>query len=252
MGAVGATIGGGLGRLQGLHGLTADNVLSYNVVTATGNVIQVSDSENSDLFWGMRGAGHNFGIVVEVTYKIYKATNGGKALNADLIFPASANHTHWQLLKNISTNLPAELAIFSAINYNQDHGGLNVLFNAVYYGPEEKGRELIAPFVANNPLVTNISYINAIDIIPTSLFGRFADPLCKKNNYVNTYTVGVRGIDIPTFDKQFNDMATYYNKYPQANTSTIYFETLPIQGVTSVPKNFTSYPFSHRKIQTHV
>lgn len=252
VGAAGATIGGGVGRLQGLHGLIVDNVVSYKVVIANGDIVQASDSQNSDLLWAMRGAGHNFGIVLEVTYKIHKSTNDGKALNADLIFPASANHTHWQLLKNISTSLPAELTMFSGINYNKSVGGINILFNVVYYGPEDKGRAFLAPFLANKPVVTSISYIDAKEIIPTSLFGKWWDPACKKKNYVNTYTVGLKQIDIPTFDRHFSDMAAYYARYPQAQSSTIYYETFPTQGVRAVPQGFSAYPSSHREIQTHV
>jgi len=200
----------------------------------------------------MRGAGQNFGIVIETTYKIFKATNGGKALNVDLILPASANKTHWELLKKIATNVPAELSMFTGIQYNDAYGGINILFNAVYYGPEDKGRKLLAPIIANNPLVTNISYINAIDVIPTSLFGRFNDPMCKKGNPVSTYTVGIKGIDIPTLNTLFNDMNAFWKQYPQTRASTIYYETLPIQAVKKVPADFNSYPPSHREIETHV
>ncbi|GAP88449.1 putative 6-hydroxy-D-nicotine oxidase [Rosellinia necatrix] len=67
----GLSLGGGLGRLQGQHGLVSDNVVSMNVVLANGTTIKVSDKSNSDLFWAMKGAGHNFGIVTSFEIKIY-------------------------------------------------------------------------------------------------------------------------------------------------------------------------------------
>jgi hypothetical protein len=252
VGITGATVGGGVARLQGLHSLIADTVVSYKLVTAAGDIIIASDSQNSDLFWAMRGAGHNFGIVLETTYMIFKATNGGKALNVDLILPASANVTHWELIKELSIDMPAELSMFTGIQYNDKYGGLSLLFNAVYYGPEKKGRKLLAPIIANNPLVTNVSYISAIDIIPTSLFGRFNDPMCKKSNHISTYKVGLKQIDIPTVNTMFLDMANFWKKYPQTTGSTIYYETLPVQAVKAVPSGFSSYPTSHREIETHV
>ncbi|KAH7355885.1 hypothetical protein BKA66DRAFT_377034, partial [Pyrenochaeta sp. MPI-SDFR-AT-0127] len=252
VGMTGATVGGGVARLQGLHGLIADTVVSYKLVTAAGDIVTASDSQNADLFWAMRGAGQNFAIVLETTYKIFKATNGGKALNVDLIFPASANATHWKLIKKLSIDMPAELSMFTGIQYSDQYGGLSLLFNAVYYGPESTGRRLLAPIIANNPLVTEINYINAIDVIPTSLFGRFNDPMCKKSNHVSTYTVGLKQIDIPTVNTLFHDMADFWGKYPQTRGSTIYYETLPVQAVKAVPSGSNSYPSSHREIETHV
>ena len=64
-------MGGGHGRLQGLHGLVADNMLHLNVVLANGSTIQVNKTSHADLFWAMKGAGHNFGIVTHVKVKIY-------------------------------------------------------------------------------------------------------------------------------------------------------------------------------------
>src|SRR6266849_4966023 len=62
-GVAGLTLGGGMGRLQRKHGFTLDNLLSVEVVTADGRLIRVGEDENADLFWGIRGAGANFGVV---------------------------------------------------------------------------------------------------------------------------------------------------------------------------------------------
>ncbi|KAL8730099.1 MAG: hypothetical protein Q9166_004298 [cf. Caloplaca sp. 2 TL-2023] len=63
VGVVGAGLGGGLGRYQGLYGLIADNFLEMTVVTADGSIVTANDHQHADLYWAMRGAGHNFGIV---------------------------------------------------------------------------------------------------------------------------------------------------------------------------------------------
>ncbi|CAK7212664.1 hypothetical protein SCUCBS95973_001540 [Sporothrix curviconia] len=68
---LGPGLGGGHGWLQGHHGLVSDQFLSLNVVLASGELVTVSETSNPDLFWSMRGAGHNFGIVTSVTSKIY-------------------------------------------------------------------------------------------------------------------------------------------------------------------------------------
>lgn len=86
MGATGAYLGGGIGRLQGLHGLTSDNVKNIRMALWNGTIIDVNETSNTDLFWGMRGAGQNFGFVIETTFETYAATNGGNNYEAQLAF----------------------------------------------------------------------------------------------------------------------------------------------------------------------
>ena len=70
-GVAGLTLGGGMGRLQRKHGLTIDNLLAVDLVTADGRVVRASEDENPDLFWGLRGAGANFGIAVGFRFRLH-------------------------------------------------------------------------------------------------------------------------------------------------------------------------------------
>jgi FAD/FMN-containing dehydrogenase len=63
-------LGGGHGLLQGHYDLLADNLISARMVLANGTAVTVSSESNPDLFWAIRGAGHNFGIVTEFEYNI--------------------------------------------------------------------------------------------------------------------------------------------------------------------------------------
>jgi FAD/FMN-containing dehydrogenase len=70
-GAAGLTLGGGLGRLGRRFGLACDNVASFDIVTADGRFLRASDKENTDLYWGLRGGGGNFGVVTSIEYRLH-------------------------------------------------------------------------------------------------------------------------------------------------------------------------------------
>jgi FAD/FMN-containing dehydrogenase len=69
-GLAGLTLGGGIGFIQRKYGLTIDNLLSVDLITAEGEFVKTSENENADLFWGVRGGGGNFGIVTEFEFRL--------------------------------------------------------------------------------------------------------------------------------------------------------------------------------------
>jgi FAD/FMN-containing dehydrogenase len=71
-GVAGLTLGGGMGRLQRKHGLTIDNLLGVDIITADGRRLHASSDENADLFWGIRGAGPNFGVVTSLELQLHQ------------------------------------------------------------------------------------------------------------------------------------------------------------------------------------
>ena len=127
VGMVGATLGGGIGRYNGLHGMMVDALLSMRLVTASGDIITVSSKENSDLFWGMRGAGFNFGIVLSATYQVYEQTNGGQVVNADFLFPVNGSSAVLEFFKSFEKDQPAELSLIMQMGYNSEYGGVSLV-----------------------------------------------------------------------------------------------------------------------------
>src|SRR3984885_1766530 len=86
-GIAGLTLGGGQGRLARKFGLSCDNLLSVDIVTADGKLLQASEQENADLFWGIRGGGGNFGVVTRFEYRLHPL--GPKVLAGNKVYPVS-------------------------------------------------------------------------------------------------------------------------------------------------------------------
>lgn len=113
-GSTGAMLGGGLGRLQGLHGLTSDAVRKVRLALWNGTIVEASDKHNPDLFWGIRGSGQNYGVVIETTYETWPATNGGMYYNADMVFTKDSVKRIMEIINKLLTPaLDAKLAILT-------------------------------------------------------------------------------------------------------------------------------------------
>lgn len=112
-------MGAGIGSLIGHRGLMLDALESVRVITVDGKLVEASKTQHPDLFWAIRGAGSNFGIVSSATYKVYDASNNGQAMNADFVFPASANQSFWQIMKAFDHTIPSRLAMTAVAFYDR-------------------------------------------------------------------------------------------------------------------------------------
>lgn len=112
-------MGAGISSLQGVRGLMLDALESVRVVTADGKLVEASKTQHPDLFWAIRGAGSNFGIVTSATYKVYNASNNKQVMNADFVFSASVNQSFWQIMKSFDYTLPSQLALTAVAFYDR-------------------------------------------------------------------------------------------------------------------------------------
>ena len=103
VGLAGPGLGGGHGPYQGLYGLISDNFVSLNVVLANGSAIVVNETTNADLWWAMRGAGHNFGIVTSFELNIYPAETQ-TWYHKNYVFTGEQLESLFQELNNFQNN----------------------------------------------------------------------------------------------------------------------------------------------------
>ncbi|KAL8942774.1 MAG: hypothetical protein Q9216_001459 [Gyalolechia sp. 2 TL-2023] len=129
---VGTTLGGGVGRYSGLHGMLLDSLLNVQMVTAAGKIITVSTTENSKLFWGVRGAGFNYGTILEAKYSIYNET-APLVLNADFLFAPSASRAILKYFETFENGLPAKLSFILLATYSPEMGGTKQAFTLEHF-----------------------------------------------------------------------------------------------------------------------
>lgn len=102
-----------------MYGLVIDALESVRIVTAEGNVVEASPHQNQDLFWGIRGAGANFGIITSATYKVHRLRNQGNIFTVDFTFPtAELSSQFFKAASDMGRDLPDEMAGNAFISFN--------------------------------------------------------------------------------------------------------------------------------------
>ncbi|KAI0876619.1 hypothetical protein GGS24DRAFT_216948 [Hypoxylon argillaceum] len=249
VGVVGATLGGGIGPLQGLHGLVADALISVRIVTANGDALTASESENRDLFWAIRGAGANFGIIVSATYRIFDSTNGGNALAADFLFPASENISVFRAMESYTRKQPDAFSISSAITWSSDLNQSVIQLSTIYYGDMDQGMVYNRPFLNSNPIVQNISVLPWNLLTKQNRFG--ADAVgCIKGRAHSLYSLNIYSMSIPAYLRVFDSFSSFFLKYPELRNTLFVTEIHPRNAVLRIPDDSTAYPFRNTTAYT--
>ena len=149
VGVGGITLAGGVGYLVRKHGLTIDNLLAAELVTADGQILQVDDEHHPDLFWAIRGGGGNFGVATRFQFRLHPLD---QVVGGMLLLPASTDvlaefialaEAAPEELSTIANVMPAPPLPFIPA---EQHGQLIILGLMVYAGDVEDGQRAVAPF----------------------------------------------------------------------------------------------------------
>jgi FAD/FMN-containing dehydrogenase len=156
----GLTLGGGIGYLSRGFGLSCDNLLSAEVVTADGRILSVSDQENEDLFWAIRGGGGNFGVATSLEYQLHPVR---EIYGGPMLYELDDAATVLKFYRDFIQDAPEEFGGFPAWQIapplpfipEDRHGDTFLVFVACWAGPIEEGEAALKPFREVAPLVAD-------------------------------------------------------------------------------------------------
>jgi FAD binding domain len=208
----GLTLGGGLGWLAGKYGLVCDNLLSVDLVTAEGTVLTASASENTELFWGLRGGGGNFGVVTSFEYQLHPV---GPVLGGPVLYPFSKAKEALILYRDFAASIPDEVNTMGAL-LNSPDGDPVAAIAVCYNGSPDAGERVLRDIRAFGPPLAD-------EIAPT--------PYCKiQTLFDEAFARGRRYYFKSNFTRRISDEAIdtlieHFRAAP-SQQSIVYFQQL--------------------------
>ena len=266
---MGPGLGGGFGRYEGYFGLVLDNIIEMDVVLADGSMITVSESSHPDLYWGMRGAGHNFGIVTRFRNKIYDIPYPYWYI-VNLIFTGEKLEAFFELLNTFGANGTQPNAVTTYTLYALDpatsatevgtptrsrlgnHSKANstprtqpvIIFNFQSGGPAATAAPILAPFYALQPVAATNETVPYTGTAHAAGAG-VTDPVCQPGTGGYLFPVGLQTYNIETNRAVYDLFKEMVNEYPAMSpASVVQFENYPMEGVRAVEPDSTAY--AHR------
>jgi FAD/FMN-containing dehydrogenase len=236
-GIAGLTLGGGFGWLSRKYGLTIDSLRSAEVVTADGTAVTASESENPDLFWGLRGGGGNFGIVTSFEFDLREA--GPELLCGLIVHPASDAKGALEAYRAFAAGASDDLTVWVVLRSapplpflsEEVHGTDVVVFAFVCAGDPADGEREIAPLRAyGNP------HGEHIGVMPFQEFQQAFDPLLTpgSRNYWKSHNFG--GLEDGLVDR----VLEYASRLPGPQSEIFIAQVGAATG--RVPSDATAYP----------
>jgi FAD/FMN-containing dehydrogenase len=240
-GVAGLTLGGGFGWMSRKHGLTVDNLLSADVVLASGELVHASQEQNEDLFWAIRGGGGNFGVVTSFEFRLHPV---GPEVLAGLIVHDAANAKELlQGYRRAVMSAPDDLACWAVMRKapplpflpKEVHGREILVLAVCYVGDPEQGQRAVAPLRALGRPIADV-----VGPTPFVAWQQAFDPLLTpgQRNYWKSHDLVELG------DAAIDDLLPFVDRLPSPGCE-IFIAHLG-GAVNRVPATSTAYP--HRDV----
>ncbi len=201
-GVAGFTLGGGIGWLMRKYGLACDNLVGADVVTADGRLVHASETENADLFWGLRGGGGNFGIVTQFEFELHPV--GPIVYAGPIFYSADADDDLLRLFREwapgASDDVTAVLNLTTApplpVIPEAWHGQKVAAFIAVSAGPVEEGAAHVREFRAVAEPIADL-----LGPMPYGVIQTLIDPLWAKGIHAYFKATNLARLDDELIDR---------------------------------------------------
>jgi FAD/FMN-containing dehydrogenase len=198
-GIAGLTLGGGVGWLARKYGLTVDNVISFEIVTADAQVLTVSADQHPDLFWALRGGGGNFGVVTSFEYRAHPVST---VLGGLLLHPRSQATDLLKFYREFTASAPDELGTYAVLLSAPD-GTPVAAIATCYCGDLVQGERVLAPLRAFGSPILDAIQPMPFPVMQTLLDGAGADG--NQNYWKSTFIREVSDEAIDTIVSHAND-----------------------------------------------
>jgi len=195
-GVGGFTLGGGIGWLMRRHGLACDNLVGADVVTASGRLVHASETENTELFWGLRGGGGNFGIVTQFEFAVHPV--GPMVYAGPIFYPADASAELLRAFRAWAPEAPDEITALVNLTTapplpvipEEWHGKKVAAFVAASAGEVEGGESLVREFRTVAKPIADL-----LGPMPYGVIQSLLDPLWPKGIHSYFKSTNLTGLD---------------------------------------------------------
>jgi hypothetical protein len=237
------------------------------MVLADGSTVTASQESHPDLFWAIRGAGHNFGIALEATFRVYPQTNQGIHHTWDFEYRLEKCEEIFELLNHVHDIMPPELAIFVLWRRESSSGekvccessfqiidssyAQNlILINLVYHGPESESRKWIVQFEDLGPVGLSGKISTKWPALPWETYGGQNKLLSKPEvwklaPYKVMAAVNVQRFHPPTLRAFFESVKEMNMRYAGRGVFGAMFECLPHHRTREIANDTTAFPWRH-------
>lgn len=230
-GIAGLTLGGGVGWLVRKYGLSCDNLVSVDLVTANGEPITASESENEDLFWALRGGGGNFGVGTSFEYRLHPH---GPVTGGLVIHPREKAKDVLRFYRDFMGSAPDELTAYAAFVTTPD-GMPAVAILGCYSGPPAGGEATMRPLKEFGPPMADL-----IGLIPHTQMQSLLDAGFPRGNHNYWRATYIKELSEELFDV----LIDYANKAPSPLTAII----IEHYGGAASRVSETATAFPHRRL----
>ena len=233
VGTLGAALGGGYGNLMGLYGFSVDNIISMNVVLANGRAVTVTASD-TDLFWALRGAGPNFGIVTSAEMKSYpmpKAQN--MAWFGGLYYTEDKIEKVVQGIQDLTLQSHMNIFLYFATSGAPSFTPV-VLVTPFFFGSEADGRAAFKSILDIGP------FNDTTTELPYNEWNSGADGFCIKGERKPSYAAGFLHM-VPTTWRQIWNAYIAFLQHPGTGSSVVFVECYSLGKAQSIPTSSASF-----------